>query len=124
MVDVRERYHPDGLTQSLSLFAEATRTRIEELTRYFLGRRISDQAAAAHQAVVAIGNVARKERDGSHAGSPVDTRRSLPGPEAELGGAAPRSGATPQLGTADAISPRWMPWIFAAKTTASGLLAL
>ena len=38
---------------------------------------------------------------------------------------APRSGAEPKIGTAEAIfGPSWIPWIFAAKTTAAGLLAL
>jgi uncharacterized membrane protein YccC len=36
-----------------------------------------------------------------------------------------RSGAEPDTGAAAAIiGPRWIPWLFAAKTTASGLLAL
>jgi uncharacterized membrane protein YccC len=36
-----------------------------------------------------------------------------------------RSGAEPDIGTAAAIiGPGWIPWLFAAKTTASGLIAL
>jgi uncharacterized membrane protein YccC len=39
--------------------------------------------------------------------------------------AAPSSGAAPDADPAKSIvGPRWIPWIFAAKTTASGLLAL
>src|SRR5882672_7119321 len=39
--------------------------------------------------------------------------------------AAPPSGAKANIGTTKAIfSPKWIPWTFAAKTTASGLLAL
>jgi DHA2 family multidrug resistance protein len=57
----REQFHSNVLTQSVSLFAEATRTRIEELTRYFLSHGIADAATATHKAVVAIGNIVRKQ---------------------------------------------------------------
>jgi MFS transporter, DHA2 family, multidrug resistance protein len=57
----REQYHSNVLTRSVSLFVEATRVRIDELTRYFLSHGVSDQAAAAHKAVVTIGNVVRKQ---------------------------------------------------------------
>jgi DHA2 family multidrug resistance protein len=57
----REQFHSNVLTQPVSLFAEATRARIEELTRYFLSHGVSDEATAAHKAVVAIGNVVRKQ---------------------------------------------------------------
>jgi DHA2 family multidrug resistance protein len=50
----REQYHSNVLVQSLSLFEEAARARIERLTAYFLSHGVSDQALAAHKAVVAI----------------------------------------------------------------------
>ncbi len=57
----REQFHSNILTQSVSLFGEATRARIEKLTDYFLAHGVSDHAAAWHQAVVAIGNTIRKQ---------------------------------------------------------------
>jgi MFS transporter, DHA2 family, multidrug resistance protein len=57
----REQFHSNVLTPSVSLFTEATRARIEELTRYFLNHGVSDQGTAMHEAIVAIGNVVRKQ---------------------------------------------------------------
>jgi MFS transporter, DHA2 family, multidrug resistance protein len=57
----REQFHSNVLTPSVSLFTEATRARIEELTRYFLNHGVSDQGTAMHKAIVAIGNVVRKQ---------------------------------------------------------------
>jgi DHA2 family multidrug resistance protein len=52
----REQFHSSVLGQSVSVFNEATRTRLDQLTHYFLNHGISDPAAAWHKAVVAIGN--------------------------------------------------------------------
>ena len=49
------------LTSSVSLFDEATRARIDALTRYFLSHGTADQSAALHKAVVAIGAVVQKQ---------------------------------------------------------------
>jgi MFS transporter, DHA2 family, multidrug resistance protein len=57
----REQFHSNVLTPSVSLFTEATRARIEELARYFLNHGVSDQGTAMHKAIVAIGNVVRKQ---------------------------------------------------------------
>jgi DHA2 family multidrug resistance protein len=57
----REQYHSNVLTQSVSLFEEATRSRLDKLTRYFLSHGISDPAVAEHKAAVAIGAVVRKQ---------------------------------------------------------------
>ncbi len=57
----REQFHSNVLTPSVSLFTEATRARIQELTRYFLSHGVSDQGTALHKAIVAIGNVVRKQ---------------------------------------------------------------
>jgi DHA2 family multidrug resistance protein len=51
----REQYHSNVLTQSVSVFQEATRVRIEKLTEYFLAHGVSDPALASHKALVAIG---------------------------------------------------------------------
>ena len=50
----REQFHSNVLTQSVSLFEEATRARIARLTAYFLSHGVSDHALAAQKAVIAI----------------------------------------------------------------------
>ena len=52
----REQFHSNVLGQSVSVFDEATRTRLDQLTHYFLTHGVSDPAVAWHKAVVAIGN--------------------------------------------------------------------
>ena len=46
----REQYHSNVLTQSVSLLEQATRTRIEQLTQYFMNHGVADHAEAAHRA--------------------------------------------------------------------------
>jgi DHA2 family multidrug resistance protein len=57
----REQYHSNVLTQSVSLFEQATRTRIEKLTQYFISHGAADHAEATHRAVVAIGKIVQKQ---------------------------------------------------------------
>jgi DHA2 family multidrug resistance protein len=57
----REQYHSNVLTQSVSLFEQATRTRIDQLTQYFMSHGVIDRVDAAHRAYVAIGNVVQKQ---------------------------------------------------------------
>jgi MFS transporter, DHA2 family, multidrug resistance protein len=57
----REQFHSNILSQSVSLFEEATRQRLEELTRYFLAHGVADPAAAWRQAVVAVGRTVREQ---------------------------------------------------------------
>jgi DHA2 family multidrug resistance protein len=57
----REQYHSNVLSQSVSLFEQATRTRIDQLTQYFLNHGFVDRADASHRAVVAIGRVVQKQ---------------------------------------------------------------
>ena len=45
----REQYHSNVLMQSVSLFEQATRTRIDQLTQYFVNHGIADRADAAHR---------------------------------------------------------------------------
>jgi MFS transporter, DHA2 family, multidrug resistance protein len=60
-VTKREQYHSNVLTQAVSLFEQATRTRIEQLTQYFLNHGFADHAEASHWAVVAVGRVVQKQ---------------------------------------------------------------
>ena len=57
----REQYHSNVLMQSVSLFEQATRVRIEKLTQYFMSHGVADHAEASHRAVVAIGRIVQKQ---------------------------------------------------------------
>jgi DHA2 family multidrug resistance protein len=57
----REQFHSNVLTQSVSLFAEATRARIDALTGYFLSHGVADQAVASHKAIIAVGEILRRQ---------------------------------------------------------------
>jgi DHA2 family multidrug resistance protein len=57
----REQYHSNILMQSVSLLEQATRTRIEKLTQYFLSHGAADQAEATHRAIAAIGKIVQKQ---------------------------------------------------------------
>jgi MFS transporter, DHA2 family, multidrug resistance protein len=57
----REQYHSNVLMQSVSLLEQATRTRIEQLTQYFVNHGVIDPADASHRALVAIGHVVQKQ---------------------------------------------------------------
>jgi MFS transporter, DHA2 family, multidrug resistance protein len=46
----REQYHSNVLMQSVSVFEQATRTRLEQLTQYFVNHGILDRADASHRA--------------------------------------------------------------------------
>jgi MFS transporter, DHA2 family, multidrug resistance protein len=57
----REQFHSNIIGQSVTLYREEVRDRIAGLTSYFLSHGISDPAAAKHQAIVAIGNVVKRQ---------------------------------------------------------------
>jgi DHA2 family multidrug resistance protein len=57
----REQYHSNVLMQSVSLFEQATRTRLEQLTQYFVNHGVLDRADASHRAYVAIGHIVQKQ---------------------------------------------------------------
>jgi DHA2 family multidrug resistance protein len=57
----REQFHSNILTNSVSVFEEATRDRVTKLTGYFMSHGVSDQAIATHKAVVAIALKLRKQ---------------------------------------------------------------
>ncbi len=57
----REQFHSNILTNSVSMFEDATRDRIARLTNYFLNHGVSDQALATHKAIVAIAGSLRKQ---------------------------------------------------------------
>jgi len=57
----REQYHSNVLMQSVSMLEQATRTRIEQLTLYFMNHGVADRAEATHRAIVAVGNTVQKQ---------------------------------------------------------------
>ena len=57
----REQYHSNVLMQSVSMFEEATRARIAQLTQYFVNHGVLDPTDAAHRAYVAIGHIVQKQ---------------------------------------------------------------
>jgi MFS transporter, DHA2 family, multidrug resistance protein len=57
----REQYHSNVLTRSVSLFEQATRTRLEQLTQYFMNHGVANPADALNRAYVAIGHVVQKQ---------------------------------------------------------------
>jgi DHA2 family multidrug resistance protein len=57
----REQFHSNIIGQSVTLYRDEVRQRIADLTNYFLSHGISDPATAKHQAIVAIGNVVKRQ---------------------------------------------------------------
>jgi DHA2 family multidrug resistance protein len=57
----REQFHSNVLMQSVSMFEQATRTRLEQLTQYFISHGVADRADALHRAYVAIGHIVQKQ---------------------------------------------------------------
>ncbi len=57
----REQFHSNILTNSVSVFEEATRDRVARMTAYFMNHGVTDQALATHKAVVAIALKLRKQ---------------------------------------------------------------
>ena len=56
----REQFHSNIIGQSVTLYRDEVRERIDGLTRYLLAHG-ADPAAAQHQAVIAIGNAVRRQ---------------------------------------------------------------
>jgi DHA2 family multidrug resistance protein len=47
--------------QSVSMFEQATRARLDQLTQYFMNHGVIDRVDAAHRAYVAIGSIVQKQ---------------------------------------------------------------
>jgi len=57
----REQYHSNVLSQSVSLFEQATRNRIDQLTQYFMNHGVIDRFDAVHRAYVTVGKIVQKQ---------------------------------------------------------------
>jgi MFS transporter, DHA2 family, multidrug resistance protein len=57
----REQYHSNVLSQSVSVLEQSTRTRLDQLTQYFMSHGVIDRVDATHRAYVAIGKIIQKQ---------------------------------------------------------------
>ena len=61
VITKREQFHSDVLSQSVSLFEQATRNRVDQLTQYFVNHGVIDRVDAVHRAYVGIGKIVQKQ---------------------------------------------------------------
>jgi MFS transporter, DHA2 family, multidrug resistance protein len=57
----REQFHSNIIGQSVDLAREEVRQRIAEMTSYFMAHGMVDPAAARHQAIIALGNIVKRQ---------------------------------------------------------------
>jgi DHA2 family multidrug resistance protein len=61
VITKREQFHSNIIGQSVTLGREEVRTRIAQMTDYFMAHGVPDPAAARQQAVVALGNAVKHQ---------------------------------------------------------------
>ncbi len=61
VVTKREQFHSNIIGQSVTIGSELVRERLTQLTDYFMAHGVSDPVAAGHQALVALGNLVRRQ---------------------------------------------------------------
>ena len=61
IITKREQFHSNIVGQSITVYRDEVRQRISEMTGYFMSHGISDPAAAQHQAIVALGNIVKRQ---------------------------------------------------------------
>lgn len=61
LVTKREQFHSNVIGSAVNLFRDSVRERLADLTSYFLTHGVSDTAAAQHKAIIAVGNIVRKQ---------------------------------------------------------------
>src|SRR5271169_528895 len=61
IVTKREQFHSNIIGQSVDLGREEVRNRIAQMTDYFMAHGVSDPATAHHQAIIALGNVVKRQ---------------------------------------------------------------
>src|SRR3954451_18045941 len=57
----REQFHSNIIGQSVTLYREEVRQRVDDLTHYFMAHGVADPSAAHHKAIVAIGAIVRRQ---------------------------------------------------------------
>jgi DHA2 family multidrug resistance protein len=61
VITKREQFHSNIIGQSVTLGREEVRSRISQMTDFFLAHGVPDPAAARHQAIVALGNAVKRQ---------------------------------------------------------------
>jgi len=61
LVTKREQFHSNVIGSAVTLFRSSVRQRLAELTNYFLAHGVSDVAMAQQKAIVALGNIVRRQ---------------------------------------------------------------
>ena len=61
IVTKREQFHSNIIGQSVHLGREEVRTRIDQMTNFFLAHGISDPATAHQQAIISLGNIVKRQ---------------------------------------------------------------
>jgi DHA2 family multidrug resistance protein len=61
IVTKREQFHSNIIGQSVDLGREEVRTRIAEMTNYFLSHGVTDPTGARQQAIIALGNTVKRQ---------------------------------------------------------------
>jgi MFS transporter, DHA2 family, multidrug resistance protein len=61
LVTKREQFHSNVIGSSVTVFRDSVRERLNDLTAYFMSHSVSDAASAQHMAVVALGNIVRRQ---------------------------------------------------------------
>ena len=56
VITKREQFHSNIIGQSVTLSREVVRTRLAQMTDFFMAHGVSDPAAAHQQAVIVLGN--------------------------------------------------------------------
>ncbi|UFX47575.1 multidrug efflux MFS transporter [Bradyrhizobium sp. 41S5] len=57
----REQFHSNLLSQQVTMFEQATRARLDQLTQYFISHGVIDRVDAIHRAYVAIAKIIQKQ---------------------------------------------------------------
>jgi DHA2 family multidrug resistance protein len=61
VITKREQFHSNIIGQSVTLGREEVRTRIDQMTSYFMAHGVSDPSAAHQQAIVALGHAVKRQ---------------------------------------------------------------
>jgi DHA2 family multidrug resistance protein len=61
IVTKREQFHSNVVGSAVTLFRDSVRVRLNELTGYFTSHGITDAATAEHKAIVALGDIVRRQ---------------------------------------------------------------
>ena len=60
-VTKREQFHSNVIGQSVTVYRDEVRQRLDQMTAYFVSHGVADHAAASRQAIVELGNIVRRQ---------------------------------------------------------------